>query len=105
LCNVVEEGGDGVLIGTPGDVGDEKGIALRADNIAVLLGAVVSGTATLGVVVGSLLGEVQSHVAAVEKLAVLRIVGLLCGLGGGEVDVAEATGSASGPVGDDTSAE
>lgn len=103
--NLVEEGRDGVLVGAPGDVGDEESIALGADDIAVLLGTLVAAAASTLTVVGPLLGEVQSHVAAVEERAVLLVVGLLGGLGGREVDVSEAARPAGVPVGDDTGAE
>lgn len=101
--NLVEEVGDIVLVGVERKVADEESVALGADDIAVLAGALGSASGRGRVVVG-LAGKVEAHVAALEEGAVLVVEGLLGVLGGVEVDVTEAAGAARILVSDNASA-
>jgi hypothetical protein len=67
----------------------------------VLLGTLLS---TITGVLGRLRGEVEAHVTALELGTILGIVRLLGSIRVGEVNISEAAGAASLPVGDDTSA-
>jgi hypothetical protein len=104
LSDLVEESGDGVLVGVEGQVADEESVALRADDIAVLLGA-ISGTGVGGAIGAGLGSEVETHVTALEESTGLLVEGLLGSLAVLEVDVAEAAGPASLLVRDDASAD
>lgn len=97
----VEELGDEILSGGPGQVADEKGVARRADLITILL--LTSSSAVLGLVLGLLGGEVESHVTAIEEGTLLGIKSLLSSLGIAEVDVTETARAARLTVGDDAS--
>lgn len=101
--DLIEELGDRVLIDIEGEVADEEGVALGANNVTVLASTLSSAGGRSRVSVG-LAGEVETHVAALELGAVLLIVGLLGVLRSVEVDVTEAAGAARVLVGDDASA-
>jgi hypothetical protein len=104
LSDLVEVVGDRALVGAERQVANEEGVAGRADDITVLLGAV--GSTSIGRGVGARLGrEVKAQVAALEEGTGLLIVGLLSSLSTVEVDVAEATRAAGLLVADDASAD
>lgn len=104
LAALVEELANGVLVNAEGQVTHEEGVALRANSVAMLLGAVEG--AGLGSRVGrARVGVVKVEGAAIEILAIHRLVGNLGLLTAGEVDITEALAAASVLVVDDTSAD
>lgn len=99
----VEELGNEVLGGRPGEVADEEGVARRADLITICL--LASGSTVLGLVLGLLGSEVKSHVTVIEESTVLLVVSLLGGIRVAEVDVAESARATGLLVRDDTSSD
>jgi hypothetical protein len=99
----VEELGNKILSGGPGQVANEESVARWADLITELL--LASGGAVLGLVLGLLGGEVESHIAAIKEGTLLGIESLLGSLGVAEVDVAETARAARLTVSDDTSTD
>lgn len=103
LGSGVEELGDDRLVGVERKVADKEGVAGRADLVAVLLLALGSTLAGVGVLL--LASEVDTHVAAVEEGTGLLGVGLLGHFLAVEVDVAEAAGPAGLLIRDNASAD
>lgn len=87
--NLVEESGDRILVDIERQVADKDGLALGAQLVVELLGAIV-GT-VLEIVLGLGAGEIDPHVTVVEVATLLSLEGSLGILSGVEVDVAEAT--------------
>lgn len=99
-----EESLDGVLINIEGQVANEEGIARGGDGVTVLLGAVGSTIAGIGVS-GLGVGVVEVEGAAIELMALHGLVGLGGRLRVVEVDVAEALAAAGVLIVDDASAD
>lgn len=101
-ANLVEELGNGILVGVEGQVADEQGITLRAEGVAMLLGTV--GSAVLGVgIIRAGIGIVQVDVTATN---ILTLHGLECNssrLGILEVDISKAAAAASTLLGNNAS--
>jgi hypothetical protein len=104
LGNIAEELTDHILVNIERQVADEEGVALGADGVTVLLGALVG--AGLGVGVVGLAGsEVKVDLATIDLLARHGLVSLGSRGGISEVDVAETTAATSSTVRDNTSAD
>lgn len=103
LSNLSKEFADSLLVNIEGQVTDEEGIALRANNITVFLGTVV-GT-SLRVSISRLgVGVVKVEGTTIEFLTLHGLVGLGGRLVVFKVNVSEATAATAHPVGDNTSA-
>ena len=104
LGNIAEELTDHILVNIERQVADEEGVALGADGVTVLLGALVG--AGLGVGVVGLAGsEVKVDLATIDLLARHGLVSLGSRGGISKVNVAETTAATSSTVRDNTSAD
>lgn len=81
---------DHVLVGGEGDVADEQGVTLGAGLVAEGLGAVVSTLTRVCVAVGTGVGVVEVHLAAVELGVLLSSMSLDGVLDIDEFDISES---------------